>query len=102
MSIFNKLTVSATVTLLLAAGTAFAYTGSEFAKEAKVGLEQARAIALKAVPGRITDEELEREKGGSGFCCSFDREAGKVTHKVGVDAKTGELLENAVEGTHPD
>jgi uncharacterized membrane protein YkoI len=102
MSGFRKLTVSATVTLLLAAGTAFAYTGSEFAKDAKVSLEQARAIALKAVPGRITDEELEREKGGSGLRYSFDIAAGKVIHEVGVDAKTGELLENSVDGPHPD
>ncbi len=102
MSIFRKATASATMTLLLAAGTAFAYTGSEFAKETKVSLEQARAIALKAVPGRITDEELEREKGGSGLRYSFDIAAGKVTHEVGIDAKTGDMLENSVEGPHPD
>jgi hypothetical protein len=25
-----------------------------------------------------------------------------VTHEVGVDAKTGKLLENSVEGSHAD
>jgi uncharacterized membrane protein YkoI len=90
------------ILFLLAAGTASAYTGREFAKEAKFSLEQARMIALKAMPGRITDEELEREKGGSGLRYSFDIAAGNVTHEVGVDAKTGEVIENSVEGTHPD
>jgi hypothetical protein len=34
--------------------------------------------------------ELEKEKGGS------------VTHEVGVDAKSGKLLENSVEGPRAD
>lgn len=59
-------------------------------------------IALKAHPGKITDEELEREKGGSGLRYSFDIQHGKVKQEVGVDAKTGVLLENAPEGAHPD
>jgi uncharacterized membrane protein YkoI len=65
-------------------------------------MEQARAIALKAHPGKITDEELEQEKGGSGLRYSFDIKNGKVTHEVGVDAKTAKVLENKAEGPHPD
>lgn len=53
--------------LTVATANAFAYTGQKFAGEAKISLEQARVIALKAHPGKITDEELEREKGGSGL-----------------------------------
>jgi uncharacterized membrane protein YkoI len=60
------------------------------------------AYTLKAHPGKITDEELEKEKGGSGLRYSFDIQNGKVTQEVGVDAKTGELLENAPEGANPD
>jgi hypothetical protein len=37
------------------------------AGDAKITIDQARAIALKAHPGRITDEELEHEGGGSGL-----------------------------------
>lgn len=81
---------------------ASAYTGQELAKEAKVSLEEARTIALKAHPGKITDEELEKEKGGGGLRYSFDIRHGKVTQEVGVDAKTGEVLENAPEGKNPD
>ena len=33
--------------------------GQELASGAKVSIEQARAIALKAAPGKITDQELE-------------------------------------------
>ncbi len=42
------------------------------------------------------------EKGGSGLRYSFDIRHGKVTQEVGVDAKTGKLLENAPEGPNAD
>ena len=88
--------------LAFAAANAFAYTGQNLAGEAKISIEQAQAIALKAHPGKITDEELEREKGGSALRYSFDIRHGKVTQEVGIDAKTGALLENAPEGPNPD
>ncbi len=88
--------------LLTFAGLASAYTGEKLAGGAKVSIEQARAIALKAHPGTITDEELERESGGSGLRYSFDIKRGKVTQEVGVDAATGHVLENKAEGANPD
>jgi uncharacterized membrane protein YkoI len=97
--------VIGTFTLMSAfatASVAFAYTGEQLAPQAKVTLGQARAIALKARPGDITDQELEKEKGGSGLRYSFDIKKGKVTYEVGVDAKSGKILENAAEGPHPD
>jgi uncharacterized membrane protein YkoI len=81
---------------------AFAYTGQELAKDAQVTIDQARAIALKAVPGKITDQELEKERGGSGLRYSFDIKNGTKTYEVGVDARSGALLENKIEGRHPD
>ncbi|MDQ6710333.1 MAG: PepSY domain-containing protein [Candidatus Dormibacteraeota bacterium] len=81
---------------------AMAYTGQELAKQAKVSITEARAAALKAFPGKITDEELEKEKGGSGLRYSFDIKRDKVTQEVGVDEQTGKVLENAKEGPHPD
>jgi uncharacterized membrane protein YkoI len=78
------------------------YTGQELASQAKVSLAQARAIAVKARPGSITDQELEREKGGSGLRYSFDIKIGKTVYEVGVDAQSGKILENAAEGAHPD
>ena len=69
--------------------------------EAKISMSQARSSALKAHPGKITDEELERERGGSGLRYSLDIKSGGITQEVGVDAKTGKVLENAKEGPHP-
>jgi uncharacterized membrane protein YkoI len=62
----------------------------------------ARDIALHVRPGKITDEELEKEKGGSGLRYSFDIKAGSRTCEVGVDAVTGKVLENKREGKRPD
>ena len=81
---------------------AMAYTGEELAKDAKIDIQAARDIALKARPGKVTDEELEREKGGSGLRYSFDIKIGSKTYEVGVDAVTGKLLENKREGKNPD
>ena len=86
----------------MVAVNAFAYTGQQFAGQAKISMEQARAIALKAHPGNISDEELEQEKGGSGLRYSFDIKRGKHTQEVGVDAKTGKVLENDREGPNAD
>lgn len=77
--------------------SAYAFDGQQLAKDAKVTIEQARAIAVKAFPGKITDEELEKEKGGSGLRYSFDIKQGKTEQEVGVDAKTGAVLENDAE-----
>jgi len=89
----------------LAAGApiaAQAYAGESLASEAKITLLQARAIALEAMPGTITDQELERERGGSGLRYSFDVKRGAATYEVGVDAQTGAILENKPEGPNPD
>jgi hypothetical protein len=88
--------------LLTGAAVGLTYSGEGLAKDAKVTLAEARAIALKAFPGKITDEELEKEKGGSGLRYSFDIEKGRVIHEVGVDAKTGRVIENSVEGSRAD
>lgn len=76
--------------------------GSNLASHAHVTLTAARAAALAARPGVITDQELEREGGGSGLRYSFDIRSQGKTFEVGVDAVTGRVLENAAEGPHPD
>lgn len=81
-----------------AAGALDATPRSDLASLAKVSMPQARELALKAYPGKIVKEELEKEKGGSGLRYSFDISNGKRTHEVGIDARTGAVLENSVEG----
>ena len=82
--------------------TATTYAGAKLAPQAHITISEARVIALKARPGQITDQELENEGGGSGLRYSFDIKSDGKTHEVGVDAKTGKVLENKVEGKNPD
>lgn len=78
-----------------------AHAKTALASEAKITMSEARAIALKAHPGKIMAEELEREGGGSGLRYSFDLKQRKQWREVGVDAMTGRVLENAAEGANP-
>ena len=87
---------------LLIASSAFAFTGEQYLKQAKIEPAAARKLALKVYPGIIVDEELEQESGGSGLRYSFVIRHDDTKHEVGIDAKTGEVLENSVEGPHPD
>jgi len=101
-----RTTLSALIIILLA-GTALAasaspFKGTELLPMAKVSLDTARATALKARAGTVTDEELEKEKGGSGLRYSFDIKSVGKAYEVGVDARTGKVLENKAEGKNPD
>jgi uncharacterized membrane protein YkoI len=87
---------------LAVASPAHAYTGEELASQAAVPLDKARAIALKAFRGVITDMELEKEKGGSGLRYTFVISKHGVQNEVGVDAMSGMLLENSPEGPNSD
>jgi len=99
----NKLLAGAMALSLIGASAATATTspaplkGQEFAALSKITLAQARAIALAARPGRIADQELEKEAGGSGLRYSFDVVSRHKTVEVGVDAVTGKVLENGAE-----
>jgi uncharacterized membrane protein YkoI len=78
------------------------FAGAELLPMAKVTLTQARATAVRAHPGMITDQELEKEGGGTGLRYSFDIRNNGKTFEVGVDARTGKVLENKSEGPNPD
>lgn len=94
----NKLhivTLGAAVAALASAGIAMAYPGQQLAPHAKVSIAQARTIALHAVNGKIVSEELETERGGSGLRYSFDVKTAQGVREVGVDAKSGAVLENS-------
>jgi len=101
-NVFVMRSVAVVLTAMLLGAAANAYPGEKYASEAKITLEQAKAIALKTQAGVVTAGELEREPGGSGLRYSFDITTGQVTHEVGVDAKTGAVLENSIEGPHAD
>ena len=84
------------------AASAQAYPGQKLENQAKITMDQATRIALKVQPGKVTSRELEHESGGSGLRYSFDIKQGNVTHEVGIDAKTGAVLEDSVEGPDAD
>ena len=101
----RKVIFVSAVALLLGTGigaVAKPIAGANLMPMAKVTLAQARATALKAHPGVITDQELEKEAGGTGLRYSFDIKNKGKTFEVGVDARTGKVLENKTEGKNPD
>ncbi|HWI89044.1 MAG TPA: PepSY domain-containing protein [Sphingomicrobium sp.] len=84
------------------AATSSHLDGSNLLPQAKISLAEARATALATRPGKITDQELEKERGGTGLRYSFDITSNGKKFEVGVDAKTGKVLENSTEGPNPD
>ena len=100
----KKLIIAATVLAATGATGASAkhFAGAELLPQAKITLAQARASAVRAHPGVITDQELEKEGGGTGLRYSFDIMNNGKTFEVGVDARTGKVLENKTEGPNPD
>jgi peptidase YpeB-like protein len=78
------------------------FAGANLLPLAKVTLAKARSAALAARPGQITDEELEKERGGSGLRYSFDVKSHGKTFEVGIDARTGKVLENDAEAGDAD
>ena len=96
----NRLLIVALAAVSMSAAAANAASqlkGHELSAEAKITLAQARLIALQARPGKISDQELEKESGGSGLRYSFDVKSHGKEFEVGVDAMTGKVLENGSE-----
>jgi len=81
----------------LTMATANAYPGEKYASQAHVTMTQARAKALAAVPGTVKSSELELESGGSGLRYTFDIANKAGLREVGIDAKTGAILENSAD-----
>ncbi|MFC0589384.1 PepSY domain-containing protein [Novosphingobium aquiterrae] len=84
-----------TAMILSLAATALVNPQLSQAKPAGVTMAQARAIALRAAPGRI--EKAEREREGGGLRYSFDIRQGNRIHEIGVDVATGRIVENKFE-----
>jgi len=87
--------VKNTAMILSLAATALVIPQLSQAKPGGVTMAQARAIALRAAPGRI--EKAEREREGGGLRYSFDIRQGNLIHEIGVDVATGRIVENKFE-----
>lgn len=66
------------------------------APKAKISMAQAKAIALKAAPGKLKSAEYEKE--GGGWRYSFDIQQKGHIQEIGVDAMNGKIVENKNEG----
>ncbi len=102
MRSFNVIALALGTAVAASAAAAFAapstqLLGQQLVPQAKVSPAQARATALRTVSGTIVSQELEREKGGSGLRYTFDIKTASGIREVGVDAKTGAVLENIAE-----
>lgn len=73
----------------------------EDAKKAKITMEEARAIALKRVGGKIVEEDLEKEDGRLQYAFDIRTSDGKL-FDVEIDAETGEILYADEDGKDPD
>lgn len=81
--------------LILPVLAALASPQALLAKPAGITMAQARAIALKAAPGKV--EKAEREREGGGLRYSFDIRQGNRIHEIGVDVATGRIVEDKYE-----
>ena len=64
-----------------------------FKAKAKITLEQAKEIALKAHPGEVVEVEYEIESDGNASY-EFDIQTSKGEIKLEVDATTGKIIED--------
>lgn len=64
----------------------------------KISMAQARAMALKLAPGRIISSEYEKE--GGIWRYSFDIQQRGNVQEIGIDGRTGKVVENKSEGKH--
>jgi uncharacterized membrane protein YkoI len=81
---------------MFAAGLLAAGTAQAAAPAAKITMAKAKAIALKAAPGKITSAEYENE--GGGWRYSFDIQQKGHIQEIGVNAMNGKIVENKSEG----
>ena len=95
----SNLTIAAAIGAVVATtALASAFPGQQYASAASVNITQARSMAQRVAPGKILSEELEREAGGTGLRYTFDiRNVKGGVHEVGIDAKSGRVLENSVD-----
>ena len=98
---FTTFAAAAAIATAALPTTASAYAAEHLASKAAISLAQARTTATQRVPGKIVSEELERESGGSGLRYTFDIEGATGVREVGVDAKTGRILEDGIDSEPP-
>ena len=62
----------------------------------RISMAQARATALKLAPGKVISSEYEKE--GGIWRYSFDIQQRGNVQEIGIDGRTGRIVENKSEG----
>ena len=73
-----------------------AVSASAHAPKPTISKARARAIALKLAPGRVISSEYEKE--GGIWRYSFDIQQRGNVQEIGIDGRTGKVVENKSEG----
>jgi uncharacterized membrane protein YkoI len=66
------------------------------APKPKISMAKAKAMALRLAPGRIISSEYEKE--GGVWRYSFDIQQKGNIQEIGIDGRTGRIIENKSEG----
>ncbi|URW74861.1 PepSY domain-containing protein [Sphingomonas donggukensis] len=80
---------------IVALAAVIGMTVPALAAPAPIGMARARAIALKAAPGKVEKSEYEKE--GGHWRYSFEIRQGARIHEIGVDAMSSRIVENVFE-----
>jgi uncharacterized membrane protein YkoI len=89
------------VIIALTAAAALTATGAQAASAShapkpRISMAQARSAALKLAPGKIISSEYEKE--GGIWRYSFDIQQRGNVQEIGIDGRTGRVVENKSEG----
>jgi hypothetical protein len=90
---FLAVSLAGTAAIAALGGTVVA---AEKTSKPKISMAQARVVALKLAPGKITDSEYEKD--GGGWRYSFDIRQNGHIQEIGIDGQTGKVVENKSEG----
>jgi uncharacterized membrane protein YkoI len=83
------------LTVIAALGIASSAIAAK-APKPKISMAHARAMALKLAPGKIISSEYEKE--GGIWRYSFDIQQKGNVQEIGIDGRTGKVVENKSEG----
>jgi uncharacterized membrane protein YkoI len=94
--LFKRTQAIAAVIGLTIGGTAFAAAPASKTPAPRISMQQARTTALKLAPGKVISSEYEKE--GGIWRYSFDIQQRGNVQEIGIDGRTGKVVENKSEG----
>jgi uncharacterized membrane protein YkoI len=94
--VFKRTQIIAMIAALGVGSTAGAAAPAQKAPTPKISMQQARAMALKLAPGKVISSEYEKE--GGIWRYSFDIQQRGNVQEIGIDGRTGKIVENKSEG----